>query len=370
MCSSTANAASRIGTARAEAQPADEHLLAPPQVHGPDQRSDGQRAGDEDQDRGQQQPVADDGVQVERAQRDREPQRDEHHELGHGRELGAERPHVIAVRGGVVADQHPCDEHRQEPRSVGDGANAVDHARRGEGGDRVERPLPAVDQAHHDDPADRAHHDAHEHLPADVGQHEQVGVARVLDGAQHADHERDAHGIVRAGLGGEDGGDAALGGVVAQHREHHSGIGRRERRPDHRGGHPVEAQHVVRGHCHDPRRGEGAEHAEREDRAERAVHLAPAQLHAAVEEDHDERHDPDAGDVVDRDRGGEPRRDLRDDLCAEEEHRGRRHPHARREPAAEDRQNERRRDDQHHLTEVRDLLHYRPPYGNPATSAY
>ena len=112
---------------------------------------------------------------------------------------------------------------------------------------------------------------------------------------EHPDHQRDPDRVVRARLALEDRPDAAADLAPAEHREHHRRVGRRERGAEDARGRPAEVeQRSAR------RRAISAGRRERAERrrattigtAERAE-PAPADVHPAVEEDHDQRDDAD-----------------------------------------------------------------------------
>jgi hypothetical protein len=79
-----------------------------------------------------------------------------------------------------------------------------------------------------DDHADRQ---ADGHLQGEILRDPQAGAA-VGGDVEQADHERDPDRVVHAGLALEDVVAAPAHLAAAQHREHHRGIGGRERRPD------------------------------------------------------------------------------------------------------------------------------------------
>ena len=108
-------------------------------------------------------------------------------------------------------------------------------------------------------------------------------------------------GIVRAGLALEDRPRAAADLAVAEHREHHRRIGRRERRAEDERRRPVEAEQDVR----EARRSRAAVPNVPSTPSDAigtsaAAEAAPADVHAAVEQDHDQRDDRDPLDRDDR----------------------------------------------------------------------
>ena len=141
----------------------------------------------------------------------------------------------------------------------------------------------------------------------------------------HAEHQRDAGRIVDARLALEDRPRAPADLAAAEHREHHRGIGGRHGRADNSREDPVEAQRVVSDERHDPGGCEGAEQPDREDRGGGRAEPAPADVHAAVEEDHDQRDDRDPLHRLDRHRVVDLRPDDGDRRSRDQEDRRRRH---------------------------------------------
>ena len=111
----------------------------------------------------------------------------------------------------------------------------------------------------------------------------------------------------------------------SEYREHHGRIGRRDRGGDQQREVPVEAEREVQQHRSAGRGEEGAEHAGQRDRYRGRAKAPHADVHAAGEQDADQR---DGQDVLDRGRG--ERVQVRDQLDRdrrgdEDEHR---HRHA------------------------------------------
>ncbi len=77
-------------------------------------------------------------IRAQAAEVDRQPERDEGDDLGECRKPFLEHLDLALERRFHVSDEQACDEHRQEPRAVGDRRDAVDDPREGERAHRVE----------------------------------------------------------------------------------------------------------------------------------------------------------------------------------------------------------------------------------------
>ena len=98
--------------------------------------------------------------------------------------------------------------------------------------------------------------------------------------------------------------------LAAEYREHHRRIRRRQRRTEQTGGLPAEVEQVMRGERHQPGRHERSDQTERDDRQRGLPEAAPADPHAAVEQDHDQRDDGNPLDVPNRECVGEARPEV------------------------------------------------------------
>ena len=179
-------------------------------------------------------------------------------------------------------------------------------------------------------------------------------VGRELD---HPEHQRDPGGIVDAGLALEGRAGAAGDLAPAEHREHHRRIGRRECGADDARQRPAEPERVVREDGQEAGGRKRPEHAQREDRAGRRTESPPADVDAAVEQDHDQRDNRDPLHGQDRHRLVHLRPEIRDDRRRDQEDRRRRHG----DPSAQRRRDDRERDaagsEEKDGCEVRNLGH-------------
>ena len=243
----------------------------------------------------------------------------------------------------------PCREDR-----------AVDHPRGGEDSQRVQRRLGErhpPDQRQQEAPAGHADRDADGHLDRELLQNapERPLVARgELD---HPDHERDADGIVRAGLALEHRAAAAADLAVAEDTEDDGRVRRSDGGAEQAGGRPREIQEDVAGEGHEPGCRERAEHAERQDRDGCCPEAAPADVQPAVEQDHDQRDDRDPLDLHEGERLAEGREQIRGDGRGDEEEGGRGHGDPLGDRPQEDRCEQPGGHDQDDLAEAHDLVH-------------
>ena len=112
----------------------------------------------------------------------------------------------------------------------------------------------------------------------------------------------------------------------------------------------------------DERRGqERPDDAEHRDRVDRAAEATPADVHAAVEQDHDQRDDPDALDG--RDVDPELREDVRRDRGGDQQQRRRRDRQPLRELERREREQDRDGDHEHVGVEGFEELHERERIG-------
>jgi hypothetical protein len=285
---------------------------------------------------------------------------DEHDHLGERRERRVEALDLALVREPRVPEDQPGDEHGEEAGPVRERPRAVQRAGEREREDGIEalaREAQAAEGGEEEQAAGDPGRGPDPHLDHELAHdHEPRGVVvrRQLD---HAEHERDAGRVVHARLALERGPRAAGDLPPPEHREHHGGVGRRQRRSDEPREHPAEPERVVREGRDDARGREGAENPEREDLAAGSPEAAPADLHPPVEEDHDQRHDRDALDREDRDAVVDLRPEVGDGGGGEQEDPGRRHGEPGRERGGEDRERERSGHDEKDAREVCDLGH-------------
>jgi len=145
----------------------------------------------------------------------------------------------------------------------------------------------------------------------------------VLGVVEDGNDESDPDGVVPTRLSLEDRLRAARDLAVTEHREHHRCVGRRDGRAQEPGERPAQVEERVSAESDQPRGGERAEDAQKRDRDSRSAEVTPPNLHAAVEEDDDQRDDADALDGSDRDVVGESWKEVRRKRGREEEDRGR-----------------------------------------------
>jgi len=159
------------------------------------------------------------------------------------------------------------------------------------------------------------------------------------------EHQSNPGRIVDSGLALERRTRAAGDLAAAQHREHHRGIGRCQRSANDPRQRPVEPERVVRERGQEASRRKRPDHAQREDRAGRGAEPPQADVHPAVEQDHDQCHDRDSLDGHDRHVlvhlrpgvRGERRRNQEDRRCGNRDppRQGRRHDGERDSPGNE-----------------------------------
>ena len=179
-------------------------------------------------------------------------------------------------------------------------------------------------------------------------------------GAEHADHQRDAHRVVRAGLALEQRAGAAGDLAPAEDREHHRRIGRRQRGADDQRGAPVEAEDHVRAH-RDPPAVTTVPATPSHDRTGGGAHPRPTDVRAAVEQDDHQGDGDDA--LVGDDRQPAPRGTARAAAAAMRNSAGgtqtRRAGSSRSRPAA--RASQQGGDGERH-----EIVHRAPPSGRVA----
>ena len=200
---------------------------------------------------------------------------------------------------------------------------------------------------------------ADRHLDRELAHDDNEGSVLVRGELDHPEHQSDPCRIVHARFALERRPRAALDLPSAEHREHHRRVGGGERRPDQAGQHPVEPEREVREHGDDPGGGERAEDPQRENRPGGSPKAPPADVHPAVEENHDQRHDRDPFHGPDRDVGIDRRPQVGDDRRGNEEDRRRRHRNAIADPRREHPEREPACDEEKDSSEVGDLSHGR-----------
>ena len=171
------------------------------------------------------------------------------------------------------------------------------------------------------------------------------------------DHQCDPGRIVDTGLALERRARAAGDLAPAEHREHHCRIGRRQSSTDQPRQRPVEPERVVREHGQQARGRERPQHTQREDRAGRSPEPPPADVHAAVEQDHDQRDDRDPFHRQDRHVLVHLRPEVRDDRCRDQEDRRRRHGNATGQARRHHRERDSPRNEKKDGCEVCDFSH-------------
>ena len=107
-----------------------------------------------------------------------------------------------------VAQEDAGDEDGQEARSVGDRREPIDDSGSTEHADGVERGSPESNMAQHGQQqhgAGDSDGEANRHLDRELLEHDRERAAVLGGELDHADHERDPHGVVRAGFALENG---------------------------------------------------------------------------------------------------------------------------------------------------------------------
>ena len=186
-----------------QAAPGDEGSLAKTEPRPREQDGDHERPDEEGKEEREEEPVQPDAVLVEAPKLDRQPQGDEHRDLGEARQRALEALDLDLERCTGVAEEKSGDEDSEEAGAVQDGGRAVDDPGDDQRPERIEALAGQGHTAHErkqharscdsDGQADR-HLDAE--LLDDDPERRVVG-RRELD---HADHQGDAHRVVDAGL--------------------------------------------------------------------------------------------------------------------------------------------------------------------------
>ncbi len=166
-----------------------------------------------------------------------------------------ERLDLALPWSGDVSEQDSRDEDREEPGSVGDGRDPVDHARAREHANRVERRARQANATHYgkqEQGAGDADGEAHRHLGRELGEHDREAPTVLGGELDHSDHEGDPDGVVRAGLSLEDRSRPAPDLPAAENGERDRRVGRRDCGTDQAGRDPGEVEEVVRCDGDDP----------------------------------------------------------------------------------------------------------------------
>ena len=137
------------------------------------------------------------------ASRDRQPERDEHGDLGEDADRRQEALDLALAQHRGVAEDDSRDEDRQETRAARDGGDAVDEPRDGEHPDRVQRE-PRQADATEDRPREKRACDADRepdaHLDRELADDDPEAAVVLLGELDHPDHQRDPDRVVHPGL--------------------------------------------------------------------------------------------------------------------------------------------------------------------------
>lgn len=269
-------------------------IRSPGQPHGQKERPDQQRAHDEREQDGEDQPDEPRPGADDLAQGDGEAEDHERDDLGEAGQRRVEALDLPLERRRGVSDEDPGDEHGQEPRSLRHGGEPVETDRDRERAQRVEA------LAGQRDPADglqqhpaarRTDGGTDRHLQGERPQHVADGArVDVASDGEQAEQQRDTDRIVRPRLALDDHTGPASDLPVAQYGEHDGRVGRRQRGAQQQGQRPRDAEQHV-GQQRDGSGGEqGADDADDQHGRESHAQLAGADAHTAVEEDEDQRH--------------------------------------------------------------------------------
>jgi hypothetical protein len=169
--------------------------------------------------------------------------------------------------------------------------HAVERTRQGErehGTEGRREQRESTQERDHRERADEPDRRSDPHLDHELSEDDEPRSVVVGGELDHPDHEGDARWVVHARLALERHTRASRDLALAEHREHHRRIGRRKRGANDSRRHPFEPEHVVGEHRNGAGGRERPEDPEREDRREGAPEAPPADVHAAVEENHDQ----------------------------------------------------------------------------------
>ena len=145
-------------------------------------------------------------------------------------------------------------------------------------------------------PADEAKSRAHAHLEYELTRDLRERTAAERSGGQQAHQQGDADRVVRPGLALQNRRGAAGYLALSQDGEHDGGVGRRDGCADQQRDVPAETEPEVRHGGDGRRRQEGPGDPHHDDGSGGGPKSPPADVHAAVEQDAQQRHGDDAFD--------------------------------------------------------------------------
>ena len=273
-----------------EAAPRDEEALSAGEALPHQKREYGEWPRDERKDHGEHDPL-DPGLGSEIRFGDRQPEGDEHGDLGQDADRRQEALDLALAQYRGVAEQHPRHEDGQEARATGDGGDAVHEPRHREHPDRVQRE-PCQADAAEDRPCKEGTCDADRepdrHLDRELADDDPETAVVLVSELDNPDHERDSDRVVHARLALEDRPRASTYLPTGEDRERDRGIRRRYRSADEPRLDPAEPEHIASSEGDEPSGEEGPENTEREYGPKRPSKARGPDLEPAVEEDHDE----------------------------------------------------------------------------------
>jgi hypothetical protein len=132
----SAKVARRIGTA--PFSPPQAGALGPPQSHRREQERDDERASDESEEQGKQDPVEPDALTAEIGEVEGQAESGEDGDLRHARKGALEALDLTFERRPRVTEQEAGDEDGEKTRAVRECRGAIDDRRRNEGADGVQ----------------------------------------------------------------------------------------------------------------------------------------------------------------------------------------------------------------------------------------
>jgi hypothetical protein len=239
---------------------------------------------------------------------------------------------------------------------VCDGGDAVDRAGSSERPERVQplaRQRDPLDQGDHQRSAGEPDRKPYDHLDCEFLDDDPERAVFMSGELEQPDHERDSHGVVGPRLAFENRPGPSSNLPIPEHRKHHRRIRRGESRTKDARARPAEAEQVVRHNRNHTGGGERPDRSEECDGHCGSAEPPPPDVHAAVEQDHDQRDDTDPFDIADRENVAERLEENRD----EKKQGRRRERKALRDLGEEDRDEEAERDDEYDCAEVADLAH-------------
>jgi hypothetical protein len=173
---------------------------------------------------------------------------------------------------------------------------------------------------------------------------------------QQADHERDRDRVVGAGLAFDDRAGTSSDLPAAEDRKDDRWVRRCQSRAQQHRGQPTEAEQEVREQRHPACRHRRACYADPDDGPGRFAESGPADVHAAVEEDHDKRNRHQPLIYLDRE-VAQRREDVGRDGRGDQEERGCRYAHSFTQPVREHGEHGSQRDDGNGKPERYDVIH-------------